>query len=397
MKPIAPSDAVTANAADAQQSTGEPLTRGPFLKSTWYAAGWSSEFESSPAARTIINEPVVCYRKQDGTLVALEDRCAHRWAPLSLGRVEGDELRCMYHGIKFRPDGLCSEVPGQDRIAKSLCVRAYPVVERHRLVWIWMGDPTQADPRLIPDLSLGDRPAMHSYQGSLDYQAHYSLICDNLLDLSHLAYLHERTLGRPVAPISQRRTKPRIPDGSGATRIDGGVRVEGWLFGRSAFLPKKVPDGDLWSRVDFLVPGIYVSHARMYPEGTAEKCGGRPPEEDLAPLSDSISIQAVTPITARETRYFYSIGHRMSDMDAAEADEIWKIVLEAFAEDLRMIEAQQRIIDTHPGRPMGGIAADRGLTLFRTLMKKRITAEAAAAAGADRRLHARSEAPSGSS
>jgi phenylpropionate dioxygenase-like ring-hydroxylating dioxygenase large terminal subunit len=352
-------------------------TDSPFLKNAWYVAGWCSEFASAgPFTRTIINEPLVLYRRRVGELTALQDRCAHRWAPLSLGRIEGDDLRCMYHGLKFGPDGRCLQVPGQDRIGRSLSVRVFPVVERHRFAWVWMGDPVRADPQQIPDLGALDQSWRRIYHGSLDYAAHYSLICDNLLDLSHIAFLHEKTLGRPVAPPSATRVRPRIPGGASAKPAEGGVRVEGWLSGKSVFLPKNVPDGDFWSRVDFLAPGIYFSQGRMYAEGAAEEFHGLAPDEQRVPFCDGVSIQAVTPMTVRKTRYFYSIGNRNSDMKQEEADSIWRIVLEAFNEDLHMIEAQQRVIDEHPGGRMAGIEADRGVVLFRDLMKKLIASEA---------------------
>jgi phenylpropionate dioxygenase-like ring-hydroxylating dioxygenase large terminal subunit len=360
-------------------SEGRERIELPFLRNIWYVAGWASEFDASgPIGRTIVDEPIVLYRKRDGKLVALQDRCAHRWAPLSFGRVEGDDLRCMYHGVKYGADGRCVEVPGQDRIAKMLCVRPYPVVQKNRLVWIWMADPAIADPDLIPDLGMLDQPWRRIYHGSLDYEANYSLINDNLLDLSHLSFLHEKTVGRPVVTEAESHLKPYTPGGSEAKPLERGVRVESWVSGplaRNVLLPKKVPDGDLWTRTDFLAPGIFISDERMYPAGTAQECQDLPPGAERVSLSDSMSIQAVTPMTARKTRYFYSFGPRASDVEAEESDAMWQIVKETFSEDLRMIQAQQSIIDAHPGHRMGGIAADRGLVLFRNLIKKLLAAE----------------------
>ena len=369
-----------ADASARAHSDGHGWLTLPFLRNTWYIAGWSSEFEAStPAGRTIIDKPIVLYRKRDGALVALEDRCAHRWAPLSRGRIEGDELRCMYHGLKFGAGGRCVEAPGQDRIAKTLCVRTFPVIEKYRLVWIWLGDPALADPSLIPNLGLLDQ-SWRLNCGHLDYEANYSLISDNLLDLSHLAFLHEKTLGRPVETTSASRPMPRFPGGWEAKPLASGVRIEGWLSANSTFVPKRVREGDLWSRVDFLVPGIYISHGQVFPCGTAEECNGLAPGTERSPLSDGISIQAVTPMVARKTRYFVSHGYRPSDMEQEESDAIWAIVLDAFSEDMSMIQAQQKMIDDHPARRMGGIAADRGLVLFRNLMKKLLAGETALAA-----------------
>ncbi len=354
----------------------------PFLRNTWYVAGWATEFGAATAVgRSIVGELVVLYRKRDGTLVALEDRCAHRWAPLSFGRVEGDDLRCMYHGLKYGADGRCIEIPGQERIARSLCVRTYPVVERHCFAWIWMGDPARVDPDLIPDLGMLDQSWRRIYHGSLDYEANYALISDNLLDLSHIAFLHEKTLGRPVVTVSEDHLTPYFPGGAEAKPLDRGVRVDSWVSGpqaRTVVLPSNVPDGDLWTRTDFLVPGVFISDDQMYPYGTAEACKGLAPGTERAALSDVMSIQALTPMTARKTRYFYSVGFRAADLEETESAAMWEIVTAAFSEDLRMIEAVQRTIDTYPGHRMAGIIADRGLVLFRNLMKKLIAGEAPA-------------------
>jgi vanillate O-demethylase monooxygenase subunit len=115
-----------------------------FVENCWYCAGWDYELSQGKhalLARRIANEPLVLYRKLDGGVVAMEDRCPHRQAALHLGQKEGDSLRCMYHGMKFGPDGKCTEVPGQDKIPPQACVRTLPVVEKDNWIWVWMGDP----------------------------------------------------------------------------------------------------------------------------------------------------------------------------------------------------------------------------------------------------------------
>ena len=99
-----------------------------WIRNAWYVAAWTHEIEPGRIhARTIIDQPLVLYATSDGSIVALEDRCPHRFAPLSLGRLEGDALRCMYHGLKFAPDGKCIEIPGQKLIPQSACVRRFPL------------------------------------------------------------------------------------------------------------------------------------------------------------------------------------------------------------------------------------------------------------------------------
>jgi len=117
-----------------------------FLRNCWYVAAWDSEVHRLQLTRRLLlNEPVLLYRKSDGRVVALEDRCCHRHAPLSMGRIKGDNVECRYHGLQFDPAGKCVHIPWQENIPPSACVKSYPVVERYHWIWIWMGDPALAD------------------------------------------------------------------------------------------------------------------------------------------------------------------------------------------------------------------------------------------------------------
>lgn len=353
-----------------------------FLKNTWYVAGWLSEFEGAePVGRKIAGEPVVFFRKQNGALIALEDRCPHRWAPLSKGRIEGDEIRCMYHGLKFAADGQCTLVPEQQKISPQLCARTFPVVERHKWTWIWMGDPALADPSLIPDCFMLDQPERRIKTGHLDYEAHHALISDNLLDLSHIHFLHERTLGARPEGEPEDKEVGQAQSGSAGEQIERGVRYEYWRVGdysRSVIQAKAGGQGDVWSRLDYVVPGIFISQVVTYPAGTAERCGFGDPPSDVEPLSDNISCQAVTPMDERATRYFFSSGPRLKDLTGDEAEGMWKVASAAFLEDKIMIEAQQRIIDENPGRRMAWIDADKGPAMFRQLMARLMREEGTA-------------------
>src|ERR1700751_5736567 len=118
-----------------------------FVRNCWYVAAWEDEISAdSVLERTLLGESIVFYRASDGRVVALENRCCHRGAPLHAGRREGDSLRCPYHGMLFNAEGQCTEIPGQDRVPPRACVRSYPVAERDEMIWIWMGEPAKADP-----------------------------------------------------------------------------------------------------------------------------------------------------------------------------------------------------------------------------------------------------------
>jgi phenylpropionate dioxygenase-like ring-hydroxylating dioxygenase large terminal subunit len=168
-----------------------------FLENTWYAAAWSYELAAEPYARTLLGQPIVMFRT-NARIVALGNRCPHRFAPLHLGKVIDETLQCPYHGLRFGPSGQCVHNPhGGGKALAAAQVRSYPVEERHGLIWIWMGDPASADPARVPDLVyLSDSSRYTTLQGSyLHIAAHYELVTDNLLDLSHVEFLHRDSFG----------------------------------------------------------------------------------------------------------------------------------------------------------------------------------------------------------
>lgn len=162
-----------------------------FLKNHWYVAAESDEIGSTPLGRIILGEPVVLYRTADGAAVALEDRCCHRRAPLHKGTVVGDALQCGYHGFVFDAAGACIRVPGLvGPPPREAHVRSYPICERHRYLFIWMGDPARADPAIVPDLHTHGDPGWAATGERMPVAADYQLIVDNLVDLQHVAFVH---------------------------------------------------------------------------------------------------------------------------------------------------------------------------------------------------------------
>ncbi|HSV51643.1 MAG TPA: Rieske 2Fe-2S domain-containing protein, partial [Burkholderiaceae bacterium] len=184
-----------------------------WLRNCWYVIAWNHEIPAADAAelftRTVLNEPILVYRGNGG-LVALEDRCCHRLAPLSKGRKEGDCVRCGYHGLKFDAQGICVDAPGIAVVPAKARVKTYPVVLHNNWVFVWMGDPAQADRALLPDNFSCADPAWRHKPGYMHYDTPYLLICDNLLDFSHLSYVHEKTLGGSTAIAQARPTIERI-------------------------------------------------------------------------------------------------------------------------------------------------------------------------------------------
>lgn len=163
----------------------------PFLQNAWYVAAWDEELGATPLARTLLDEPVVLYRDEDGGPVALHDMCPHRFAPLSLGKVLGDRLQCPYHGLVYDKTGVCVHNPnGRGVTPSSLSVRSYPLRVRNGIIWIWFGDAGKAGEVDPPEYSFLDGEGWRPVQGYLHIKANYELVTDNLLDLSHAEFLH---------------------------------------------------------------------------------------------------------------------------------------------------------------------------------------------------------------
>lgn len=344
-----------------------------FLRGSWYVFGWSDEVAEVevPVGRVMLGEPVLVWRTPEGDLVAMQNRCPHRHAPLAMGRVEGGVLQCMYHGMRFDPAGRCVAVPGMDS-PPDAGVRTFPVAEKDDWIWVWMGAAEAADAGLIPDAyGLRDpmRPMRH---GRIDYDAHYQLVHDNLCDLSHLDFVHETTL-RPATGAFWSQSAPRV------TTHERGIRIQRWFEG--AELPARPGQRtDTWSDYRFVVPGVFIMRSMRFPPGTAAACGHGDPA-GRTPLSENIEQQAVTPISATRTSYFFATGLvNRPGTHALDIDSRMDVVRAAFEEDRRIIEAQQRIRDLTPDdEKMVFLPQDKGPFLMRQLMARLIKAEQQAA------------------
>ena len=170
-------------------------TSPSFPLNAWYAAAYDVEVKHALLARTVCNQKLALYRKSDGEVAALEDACWHRLMPLSMGRLEGDEVVCGYHGLVYNAQGRCTFMPSQETLNPSACVRSYPVVEKHRFVWVWPGDPAKADPALVPDMHWNDDPAWAGDGKMIRVACDYRLVVDNLMDLTHETFVHGSSIG----------------------------------------------------------------------------------------------------------------------------------------------------------------------------------------------------------
>ncbi|MEO7405033.1 MAG: aromatic ring-hydroxylating dioxygenase subunit alpha [Burkholderiales bacterium] len=340
----------------------------PFLRNCWYVAAWDHELVAGKLLeRTILEQPLALYRGESGHAVALDNRCAHRGAKLSNGRIEGDAVRCLYHGLKFDATGQCVQIPGQDNIPPRLCVRSFPIVERDHLIWIWMGEAARADPAAIIDIPYLRDPAWRGVPDYMHYAADYRLIVDNLSDFSHLAFVHTKTLGGSEEYAF--KTKPVAIE-----RLERGFRVERWHMNAlpPPFHRKVVHDDALLDRRNIglmFVPGIFFLESLFAPAGVGAEKG------NFAQAKQYRNCQFFTPETRRSTHFFWNYLHDYDLHDASIGGSLHDSMVEGFLEDKFIIEGQQAMLDADPNFKMNPIVADAPLAHFRRTLDGLIAAE----------------------
>ncbi|HLW71441.1 MAG TPA: aromatic ring-hydroxylating dioxygenase subunit alpha [Candidatus Binataceae bacterium] len=341
-----------------------------FARNLWYCAGWDYELSQGRdalLARRLANEPIVLYRKPAGGIVAMEDRCPHRQAALHLGRKEGDALRCLYHGMKFGPDGMCVEIPGQRAIPARARVRTLPVVEKDNWIWVWMGDPARADPNLICFAVGPSDPNWNIKTGKLTVKANHRLEIANLMDLSHANWIHSKTLGGTRAWVDVKPTRTPTPLG---------VNSEAWFYSVPApsFAQHLFPPDALFDwhvDVQMTLPCNFVIHFKVFTPGTATS---GPSNGQM--LLDSYSSQAVTPVDEDTCEYYFSWGASKATDAPGMSDMLFETVDAAFQEDAIVLEAQHRNLKERPDGNLVNIVHDAGPEMLLRLLDKRIEEEA---------------------
>ncbi|MDE0703374.1 MAG: aromatic ring-hydroxylating dioxygenase subunit alpha [Rhodospirillaceae bacterium] len=333
-----------------------------FIRNGWYVAATATEVGRSLLARRICGEPVVLFRKEDGTPVAMEDRCPHRKTQLSLGSLVGDEVQCLYHGLRFDCDGACTFIPGQDNIPPRLRARVYPLVEKHTWLWLWPGDPALADPETIPDYHWNDAPGWTPVGGYLNFRADYRLLVDNLLDLTHETYVHARTIGNMAVAHTPQKTETE-GDVVRVTRIMKDCDPPP-LFRRARNFTGNI---DRWQKIDFEPP----AHIRIDAGGAAVS------PADAGKVLNWWILNALTPETADSTHYFWTVSRNFSQDDAELSELVRRQTVQTFEEDRAVLESQQRMIETDPaGGGLLAINCDAGGVAARRIIDARLRAEA---------------------
>ncbi len=338
-----------------------------FLRNYWYVGARSDEIERRLLGRILLNEPVVFFRKKDGTVVALEDRCSHRGFPLHKGRLIDDTLACGYHGITFDCLGHCVKVPSQSRVPSGADIQNYPIVERWGFVWIWMGEPSLADPASIPDCHWFDHPDWDARGERLYVNCNYQLIIDNLLDLTHLPFVHPRTLGS-AAKLDEVQVKNEFAEDS-VTNSRWQVDVEPPpTYARGAFKGNI----DRWQISRFQPPAFVSLDA-----GAAETGSGAF-EGNFSRALGVHTINVMTPETAKATHYYWAVAQDRTTKDEPLIDGFFRDIQRSVQEDVAVFEAQQRSLELKPDAPMVAIKSDACLIAARRIIERLLHAEKAA-------------------
>jgi vanillate O-demethylase monooxygenase subunit len=337
-----------------------------FVRNAWYVGAWADEVDSI-MARRICGDAIVFFR-HEGVVVALQDRCVHRAAPLRLGKLVPEGIQCGYHGLVFNGSGRCVHIPVQEQIPSRAAVRAYPVVEKDAMVWIWMGDPAAADPGLIPDFPYHDDNEKWPFKGTVFHiKANYQLIADNLMDMTHLAYVHVTTLGG-VSPL---HTKAE-------TRVENtprGVHYVRWMTGMTpspTFQKALAFKGtiDRWQDFEFIAPGAIVQHSGAVDAGM----GGFDKERPAGGFQVRL-FHGMTPETETTSHYFWSVANRYRPYDATATETVFNDAYRAFKEDQIILEAEQEAISDMGEAGLLDIASDRSRRQMRRAVQDMLDAE----------------------
>lgn len=341
-----------------------------FILNTWYVAAWAKEIGEKPFARTICNEPLVFFRdKVTGKIAALEDKCCHRAAPLSLGVVVEAGLQCGYHGVVHDCSGRCVHIPGQDKIPARAKVRAYPAVEKNEFIWVWMGDPALADESKIVDYPFNDdHKNWPHHHGFYHIKSNYMLMVDNLMDLTHLGYVHGTTIGgNPQTHVEA------LMD---VFKTDTSLRYVRWMLNSipPPTYTKAVPFKgrvDRWQEFEFSPPSNVLQWSGAVDAGTGAREHGK--------RDGGFSLRifhGLTPETENTCFYFYAPANGYRQDDPTATDQLMEQISAAFMEDLLVCEGQQKRIEKFGESGLVDIVSDASRIHLRRIIRRMAEADA---------------------
>ncbi|MEO7351053.1 MAG: aromatic ring-hydroxylating dioxygenase subunit alpha [Marmoricola sp.] len=339
-------------------------------RNAWYVAAWEHEVTSKkPLARTVAGQPLALWRTSDGRTSALSDACWHRLAPLSMGKILGDELQCPYHGLRYNGAGRCTAMPAQKTINPSATVPSFPVVERHRFVWVWLGDPDLADPGIVPDMHQMDSPDWAGDGETITAQCNYQLVLDNLMDLTHEEFVHSSSIGQDALSESEFEV----------SHDDRHVTVSRWMRDIEAppFWLKNMRDRfpdfegrvDRWQIIHFEAPSTICIDVGVARAGTGA------PEGDRSQGVNGYVMNTITPQTDRRCLYFWAFMRNYRLENQTLTTQLREGVHGVFGEDEEMLIAQQEAIDANPDYEFYSLNIDAGGMWVRRILDRMLQAE----------------------
>jgi phenylpropionate dioxygenase-like ring-hydroxylating dioxygenase large terminal subunit len=336
-----------------------------FLRNGWYAAIWSKDLTNKPMARTFLNERVVLFRSTTGVAAALEDKCCHRAAPLSRGEINGEYLACGYHGLQFDANGQCVLVPGQKHVPPGAKVRSYPVHEKWNVIWIWMGDAEKADASKVPDLPWLNDAKWATTPGTIHVKTNYQFIIDNLLDLTHVTYVHKNTL----AGDPREATTPTKME-----RLQNGVRVGRWMLD---FVPPPLfaRAGNFTGKVDRWQFVTWTSPSTVFLDVGCARAGTGAPQGDRSQGISIWSTHLITPESEETSHYMFCYSRDFNTKDENTSRLLYEGSKATFLEDADILEAVQT---NRVGGSLAGLIdvnADAAQLQARRMLQSMISAE----------------------
>lgn len=338
------------------------------IKDAWYVACTTDEVTDKPFARTICNEKMVFYRDAEGNVHGLEDFCPHRGAPLSLGFVEGNNLVCGYHGLAMGPEGKTASMPKQ-RVENFPCVRKFPTTEFDGFIWVWTGDPSKADPALIPDFTWYKSKEWVFGGGLFHIACDYRLMIDNLMDLSHETYVHSTSIGQPE--IDETPSKTEVVDGQVVTSrlMDNISAPPFWQMAMEANGLDPNAKVDRWQICRFTPPSHIMIEVGVALTGK----GG--PQADEKDRVNSIIVDFITPETDTSIHYFWGLARKFQPHDAELTAKIREGQGKIFTEDMEMLKRQQINLTKYPDRALLKLDIDAGGVQARRMIERMIKKE----------------------
>ncbi len=280
----------------------------------WYPVAHSREVTSKPLATRLLDERVVVYRLSDGSVAAARDICYHRGVPLSLGHVEGDEIICKYHGLRYDREGRCTCIPAHPggAISPRLRLDMYRTQERYGLVWVRLIDN---GPQELPELTEWDDPDyLQVSLDSVEIKAAAGRQVEGFLDVSHFAFVHKESFGEPDNPVVPDYKVTKTARGFIADYIS---TVSNYAHGYKHLAP---PDFPWLRRFEVFLPFI-AKLTVTFPGGGKLQI-----------------LNAASPVSARRTRLFVPLC-RNFDKDAP-IESTLDFNYQIFAEDIEIVETQ---------------------------------------------------------